>query len=160
MRCIQYLTSSSRDEKIIKSLAAGQQQLTYTKLIRSQDPRYINVWKFHGERSPTKVVSIRSMEAYYGAKAPRTGSRLVVQALVRFDTLQVRSPLLYSCLVTDNVLQSVETYSKKTGARVGETPPKPVVEYLVFQKRMWYDSPWIIRDRLYESLESRYNIPQ
>ena len=56
-------------------------------------------------------------------------------------------------------MKSVEIYSKKTGARVSETEPKPVVEYLVFQKRMWYDSPWVIRNRLYEGLESRFNIP-
>lgn len=55
--------------------------------------------------------------------------------------------------------QSVETYSKKTGARIGETEPKAVVEYLVFQKRMWFHSPWVIRDRLYEGLESRFAIP-
>ena len=53
----------------------------------------------------------------------------------------------------------METYSKKTGARVGATEPKTVVEYLVFQKRMWSDTPWIIRDRLYEGLESRFDKP-
>ena len=78
----------SRDEKTIKTLTAGEQQLAYMKLIRSQDPRYVNVWKFHGERTPCKVVSIRAIEAYYGSKAPRMGSRLAVQAVVRFDTLQ------------------------------------------------------------------------
>ncbi|KAI0697506.1 hypothetical protein C8T65DRAFT_743169 [Cerioporus squamosus] len=133
---------AARDEKTIKTLTGGQQQLEYIRLIRSQDPRYVNVWKFHGERNPCRVVSIRAIEAYYGVKPPRMGSRLAVQAVVRFDTLQ-----------------SVETYSKKTGARVGESQPKPVVEYLVFQKRMWYDSPWVIRDRLYEGLESRFTIP-
>ncbi|KAI0763441.1 hypothetical protein BD413DRAFT_582389 [Trametes elegans] len=133
---------AARDEKTIKTLTAGEQQLAYMKLIRSQDPRYLNVWRFHGERTPCKVVSIRAIEAYYGSKAPRMGSRLAVQAVVRFDTLQ-----------------SIETYSKKTGARVGETEPKPVVEYLVFQKRMWYTSPWVIRDRLYEGLDSRFTVP-
>lgn len=72
-------------------LTGGNQQGVYMKLIRSQDPRFINVWKFHGERTPTRVVSIRALDAYYGIKAPRMGSRLAVQAVVRFDTLQVRS---------------------------------------------------------------------
>ncbi|KAI0676359.1 hypothetical protein C8Q78DRAFT_996945 [Trametes maxima] len=134
---------AARDEKTVKALTAGEQQVAYMKLVRSQDPRFINVWKFHGERTPCRVVSIRALEAYYGAKPPRVGSRLAIQAVVRFDTLQ-----------------SVESYSKKTGARVGETEPKTVTEYLVFQKRMWYDSPWVIRDRLYEGLESRFTIPQ
>ncbi len=65
-----------------------------------------------------------------------------------------RRPRLIFCWT-----QSVETYSKKTGARVGETQAKPVIEYLVFQKRMWYDSPWVIRDRLYEGLDSRFGLP-
>ncbi|KAI8972899.1 hypothetical protein BD414DRAFT_499796 [Trametes punicea] len=134
---------AARDEKSIKALTIGNQQSVYTKLVRSQDPRYLTVWKFHGERTPCRVVSIRASDAYVGAKKPRIGSRLAVQAVVRFDTLQ-----------------SVETYSKKTGARVGKTEPKPVVEYLVFQKRMWFDSPWVIRDRLYEGLETRPALPK
>ncbi len=82
--------SHRRDEKTIKALTGGQQQLEYIQLIRSQDPRYVNVWKFHGEREPCRVVSIRALDAYYGVQAPRMGSRLAVQAVVRFDTLQVR----------------------------------------------------------------------
>ncbi|KAI0355970.1 hypothetical protein OH77DRAFT_1453637 [Trametes cingulata] len=132
---------AARDENTVKSLTVGEQRAAYMKLIRSQNPNYYNVWKFHGERTPCRVVSIRAAEANYELKAPRFGSRLVVQAVVRFDTIQ-----------------SVETYSKRT--RVGETQPKPVVEYLVFQKRMWYDSPWVIRDRLYEGLESRFTVPK
>ncbi|KAI0828659.1 hypothetical protein BC628DRAFT_1316411 [Trametes gibbosa] len=138
---------AARDEKAIKLMSIGEQQAAYGRLIRQQDPRYINVWKFGGERIPCKVVSIRALEAYYGVQAPRIGSRLAVQAVVRFDTLQAYE-------------KSVETYSKKTGVRLGETEPKAVVEYLVFQKRMWFDSPWVIRNRLYEGLESRFTIPQ
>ncbi|KAI0327536.1 hypothetical protein GY45DRAFT_1426025 [Cubamyces sp. BRFM 1775] len=133
---------AARDEKTVKALSVGDQQGIYVKLLRSQDPRYIHVWKFHGERTPCRVVSVRAQEAYYGPKPPRMGSRLAVQALVRFDTLQ-----------------SVESYSKRTGARVNETEPKPVVEYLVFQKRMWSDTPWVIRDRLYEGLELKATLP-
>lgn len=86
---VAHLCLFRRDEKTIKALTGGQQQLEYIKLIRSQDPRYVNVWKFHGERTPCRVVSIRALEAYYGVQAPRMGSRLAVQAVVRFDTLQV-----------------------------------------------------------------------
>ena len=98
-RAPSYLTSRSRDEKTIKFLSAGAQQREFTKLIRSQDPRFINVWKFHGERNPSRVVSIRALDAYYGAKPPRMGSRLAIQAVVRFDTMQVRIPLPYQCTV-------------------------------------------------------------
>ena len=59
-------------------------------------------------------------------------------------------------MLTCNILQSVEQYSKKTGARVLQTEPKPVVEYLVFQKRMWFDTPWTIRGQVYEELDVEY----
>ena len=78
-------------------MTPGRQQLEYARMIRSQDTRYVNVWKFHGERKPCKVVSIRANEAYYGSQAPRMGSRLAIQALVRFDTLQVRILLRHIC---------------------------------------------------------------
>ena len=38
--------------------------------------------------------------------------------------------------------------------------PKPVVEYLAFQKRMWYDSPWIIREKFFEGTEQKYKTAQ
>ena len=28
---------------------------------------------------------------------------------------------------------------------------KRVTEYLVFEKRMWYDGPWVIREQLWEA---------
>jgi protein MBA1 len=28
---------------------------------------------------------------------------------------------------------------------------KRVTEYLVFEKRMWYDGPWVIREQLWET---------
>ena len=90
------LTTCSRDDKPLKNLAAGEQLLAYNKLIRSQDPRFVNVWKFHGEREPCRVVSIRAVESYYGSKGPRIGSRLAVQALVRFDTMQVSFDIIVS----------------------------------------------------------------
>ena len=135
----------------MKALTVGDQQQAYMKLVRSQDPRVINVWKFHGERKPCKVVSLRAAEGFYGSKGPRIGSRLAVQAVVRFDTLQVcLAPGLVSDSTYNLTRQSVEMYSKRTGARIGATEPKTVTEYLVFQKRMWFDSPWVIRDRLFE----------
>ncbi|KAF9805447.1 hypothetical protein IEO21_09051 [Rhodonia placenta] len=118
---------ADRDEKVIKQLAVADMQSHYIQLVRSQDASRISVWKFHGERSPCRV------------EVPGNGSRLLVQALVRFDTLQ-----------------SLEVYSKRGTLLRGQSEPKPVVEYLVLQKRMWYDTPWTIRDRLYEGVDTEY----
>ena len=87
---------NSRDDKTIKRLTCGEQQLEYMKLLRSQDPRVTTVWKFHGERRPCKVVSIRALDQYFASQPPRFGNRLAVQALVRFDTLQVCKLVLSS----------------------------------------------------------------
>lgn len=54
------------------------------------------------------------------------------------------------------MLQSLEVYSKRGTLLRGQSEPKPVVEYLVLQKRMWYDTPWTIRDRLYEGVDTEY----
>ena len=84
----------------------------------------------------------------------------------RLSCASIRSRCVFAVHISryapflSTLTQSVETYSKKTGARVGESQPKRVVEYLVFQKRMWFDSPWVVRDRLYEGLESRFSVPQ
>lgn len=130
---------ADRDEKVIKQLAVADMQSHYIQLVRSQDASRISVWKFHGERSPCRVVSVRAVPTHMGQEVPGNGSRLLVQALVRFDTLQ-----------------SLEVYSKRGTLLRGQNEPKPVVEYLVLQKRMWYDTPWTIRDRLYEGVDTEY----
>ena len=75
-------TIPSRDEKTIKTLAGGEQQRMYIKLVRSQDPRYVNVWKFHGERTPCRVVSIRAMEAYYRLNRKAAANTRCLHAIV------------------------------------------------------------------------------
>lgn len=79
----------SRDDKLIKTLSIEDMQKHYLKLSRTQDLSRIFVWKFHGERRPCRVVSIRAVPVHQGQEVPNNGSRLLVQALVRFDTLQV-----------------------------------------------------------------------
>ena len=48
----------------------------------------------------------------------------------------------------------MEIYSKR-GTLLHKQEPRAVVEYLVLQRRMWYNSPWVVRDVLYEGLEVR-----
>ena len=53
-------------------------------------------------------------------------------------------------------MQSLEVYTKRGERIAGDGTPKRVVEHLVFQKRMWYDGPWTIREQLFEQLEAKY----
>ena len=154
-----------RDEAAIKELAIGDMRAHYLRLARRQDPAHRYVWACLGERTPCRILSVRSTPAHLGLHAPHDGSRLLTQVLVRFDTLQVRSRTrtrssvhpVTSVIADARGAQSLEVYSKK-GARVHKQDPKPVVEHLVLQKRMWYDSPWVVRDVLYEGLENHEKV--
>lgn len=128
---------AERDEETVKELSIGDMRAHYVKLVRQQDPSRRYVWNYLGERTPCRLLSVRSVPAHMGKVVPNNGSRLLTQILVRFDTLQ-----------------SLDIYSKK-GNLLHKQDPRAVVEHLVLQKRMWYDSPWVVRDVLYEGLESR-----
>ena len=41
--------------------------------------------------SPATIVSIRAAEIYFAEQDPKMGNRLVIQALVKYDTTQVRA---------------------------------------------------------------------
>ncbi|KAH9833261.1 uncharacterized protein C8Q71DRAFT_195789 [Rhodofomes roseus] len=127
---------AEHDERAIKELSIGDMRTHYLKLVRQQDPTRRYMWKLVGERTPCRILSVRTTPAHLGKVVPNNGSRLLTQVLVRFDTIQ-----------------SLAVYTRK-GSIVHKQDPKPVVEFLVLQKRMWYDSPWVIRDVLYEGLEN------
>ena len=74
-----------------------------------------------------RIVSIRSVEGHLGLQPIRTGNPLYVNVLARFDTTQA--------LTRRGVASTVE--------------PKRIVEYLLFEKRMWYDTPWVIKEQLH-----------
>jgi mitochondrial protein MBA1 len=50
------------------------------------------------------------------------------------------------------LLQTLHVYDRsgRLMKDAGHSTPKRVVEYLTFEKRMWYTKPWVIRDQLYE----------
>ncbi|KAJ3782646.1 hypothetical protein GGU10DRAFT_74935 [Lentinula aff. detonsa] len=102
------------------------------------------VWTLHGETSPAKIISIRSTEGHLGSAPPPYGNRLLVNALVKFDTEQ--SLEIYDA--QGNALHTPEPGASKKGSRV---PAKKyrLTEYYVFEKRMYYNTPWQIKERLY-----------
>ncbi|TCD67407.1 hypothetical protein EIP91_012379 [Steccherinum ochraceum] len=124
------------DEKTIKKLSIGAHHKRLIDLVRARDPAKIYAWSSDAPaQNNAKVVSIRAFEQNMSREPPKYGNRLTVQALVRFDTLQ-----------------KLDVYSKH-GRPLLSPEPKRVVEYLIFQKRMWYDVPWVVRDQLYEGLQ-------
>ncbi|PFH50635.1 hypothetical protein AMATHDRAFT_60777 [Amanita thiersii Skay4041] len=139
---------AQHDEKQVKRLTASNYQDNTLHILRkNQNPSHTYIWRFHREVTPTKVLSIRSTEGYLGIEEPKFGNRMMVHALLKFDTEQ-----------------SLEIYDKRgkalhkladgeTSLGQGTLPAqrKRVTEYLVLEKRMWYDGPWIFREQLYDS---------
>jgi len=75
-----------------------------------------------------RIVSIRAVEGHFGLQPIRNdGNHLYANVLARFDTIQA--------LTRRGVASTVE--------------PKRIVEYLLFEKRMWYDTPWMVKEQLY-----------
>lgn len=77
------------DDKNLKKLTVANYRDHVLKQLRSQNRSHVYIWKFHGENTPCKVVSIRAIEANHSRIPLTFGNRLLVQALVRFDTMQV-----------------------------------------------------------------------
>ncbi len=61
-------------------------------------------------------------------------------------------------------LQSLEIYDKRgkavhksadggpaVGLGIVPAEKRRVTEYLVLERRMWYDGPWLVREQMYES---------
>lgn len=47
-------------------------------------------WQMHREYEPTRILSLRVIQGHLGDEEPRFGNRLMVHALLKFDTEQVR----------------------------------------------------------------------
>ena len=47
-------------------------------------------WQMHREYEPTRILSLRVIQGHLGDEEPRFGNRLMIHALLKFDTEQVR----------------------------------------------------------------------
>ncbi|TFK38102.1 hypothetical protein BDQ12DRAFT_121149 [Crucibulum laeve] len=134
-----------RDDKAVKRLTTATYQETALKLLKKKVEGITYIWRYHSEVTPTRIVSIRTTEGYLGKEEPKVGNRLLVHALVKFDTMQ-----------------SLEMYNKngrpmhvpREGAKKDHNghiaaEPKRVTEYMVVEKRMWYDGSWVIREQMW-----------
>ena len=116
------------DSKTIASLTTGEFALSAIKKLRTLHPAGSATayrWRLIEQPSPVCIVSIRATEGHLGYI--RYGNHLYVNVLARFETIQSLT---------------------RRGVAL-RTEPKRVVEYLVFEKRMWYDTPWIVKEQLY-----------
>lgn len=77
------------DARTLKKLTNSGYFVHLQSLLKTRTPGNRYVWKIHSEVEPAKVVSIRAIDGHLGRGTPKLGNRLVVQALIRFDTLQV-----------------------------------------------------------------------
>lgn len=83
--------------KTIKKLTTNPYTSHLQGLLKSRtSPNQRFRWTLHAEVTPPRIVSIRTIEGHLGRGGPKLGNRLVVQALIRFDTMQVCSDSSHS----------------------------------------------------------------
>jgi len=131
-----YRALADGDVKTIKNFTTNPYTSHLQTLLKSRtSPNQRFKWTSHSEVTPPQIVSIRAIEGHLGRGGPKLGNRLVIQALIRFDTMQ-----------------TLEIYSKQGNllSPKESSTPRRVTEYLVFEKRMWYDVPWKIRQQMFE----------
>jgi len=118
------------DSKTLTSLTTHEYAKSASRRLRNLHPvgrPAAYKWRLVSQPSPVRIVSVRATEGHFGRQPIRAGNPLYVHVVARFDTIQA--------LTRRGVASTVE--------------PKHIVEYLVFEKRMWYDTPWVIKEQLH-----------
>ncbi|KAJ7100187.1 hypothetical protein B0H15DRAFT_770567 [Mycena belliarum] len=136
--------------KTIQSLTMKPYQDEIKALANKRPAGHRYVWTFHREVTPTRIISLRAADGSFDKEMPASGSRIGVQALVRFDTEQ-------SVEIYDRQGKALHTPAHAAGAqpsRLGKThhavpaARKRVTEYLVLDKAMYeLDAAWRFRAR-------------
>lgn len=134
---------ADKDEATLKALTTADHATKVNKIVRTRKPGEVWQWKvlsdvsdkaLFQDKSRATIVSIRSGEVYVAKEPPKRGNRLVIHALVKFETTQ-------ELKVFTKQGQPVDAKS---------TEPHNVVEYLVLEKVGWYDNTWQVRDQIYK----------
>ncbi|KAJ7778267.1 hypothetical protein B0H16DRAFT_1301453 [Mycena metata] len=122
-------------------------------LLEKNDALYRR-WHFHREVTPTRILSLRAADGHFGKDMPPTGSRIGVQALVRFDTEQAsRSLEIYDRegRALHTPAPTAAPQPPRLGKKLHTVPavPKRVTEYLVLDKSFYAEEGrWRFRARL------------
>ncbi|KAF5314765.1 hypothetical protein D9611_007171 [Ephemerocybe angulata] len=135
------------DSKAVKTLTAAEYQTELLRRLKKQPANFTFRWTFEREVSPTQIVSLRAAQYHMGREDPKFGNRYLVHALVKFDTEQ--SLEIYGA--RGEPLHEVAEGATKRADGTVAAKPKRVTEYLVMEKRMWYDTPWVFREQKWDS---------
>ncbi|KAH9478346.1 hypothetical protein JR316_0008800 [Psilocybe cubensis] len=147
--------ASRADKEVRKYTTSGylNQSLQLSKTFRSKiPPKGRMIWQMHRTITPVQVLSLRVTEGYLAPEPPKLGNRLMVHALVKFDTEQsleiydARGNPLHT--VVTNPDRMIDSEQPKESWRV-PAPRKRVTEYLVLEKKMWHQGPWQFREQLW-----------
>lgn len=142
---------ADKDEVTLKVLTTADHATKVNKIVRTRQPGQVWQWKVLSDVSDkalfqekglfrplatspgVTIVSIRSGEVYVAREPPKRGHRLVIHALVKFETTQEFKMFTKQGQLID----------------AGSAEPRRVVEYLVLEKVGWYDNTWQVRDQIY-----------
>ncbi|TFK19577.1 hypothetical protein FA15DRAFT_674297 [Coprinopsis marcescibilis] len=138
---------SSRDTKHIKNITTSEYQSEILRRIKKQPAGYTFRWKLEREISPVRIESLRVTQYYLAKEEPKFGSRYLVHALVKFDTEQSLECYAPNGAAVHEVAEGAVKQSNGTIA----AKPKRVTEYLILEKRLWYDAPWVFREQRWET---------
>ncbi|KAH0835836.1 hypothetical protein J3R83DRAFT_9705 [Lanmaoa asiatica] len=135
---VKEFTSGPFQEKTIRTMRRREKGQTWSWNITS-DVSDAAVFPKSKTPTPVDIVSIRAGEVYTENADPINGHRLLIQALVKFDT-------------THSTIQKIDIIDKRGQAVSSDlTGPRKVVQYLVLEKVGWYDTPWKIKDQYHKA---------
>lgn len=83
-----------RNHQLVKRAATYRYQEAVLRTMKKSSPHLTYLWRFHKEVTPTRLLSIRATEGHLGIESPKFGNRMMVHALFKFDTEQVRFYLI------------------------------------------------------------------
>jgi hypothetical protein len=80
----------------VKRLTLDSYRDVVMRLLRRRAGSDVYIWRLHdgddNSQVAARVLSIRAMDGYVAKGEPNVGNRLLVHALVKFDTKQVHLP--------------------------------------------------------------------
>ena len=83
---------SSRSEKDLRKITTFSYQKHVLEMLKTSKTKHPNArlfWQMHSEYEPTRILSLRVTQGHLGNEEPRFGNRLMIHALLKFDTEQV-----------------------------------------------------------------------
>ncbi|KAF9521510.1 hypothetical protein CPB83DRAFT_865482 [Crepidotus variabilis] len=150
---------ASRNERALRDLVTFTYQKQISELVKASlknNPKGRLLWQLHRIIDPVQVVSIRTSQGYVGPTEPRFGNRLMIHALVKFDTEQsleiysARGQALHPPAPKDQPYAIADADKKLEKWRV-PAERRRVTEYLVMEKKMWVQGPWSFREQMWPS---------